>query len=856
VRALAAVAATLLALAAWLLVPRDSPRSAARPLRVCLLDASASAVRCKPGWAAWARQALIEEARSAAAAGEDLAFVRFARDVELLLGPEHPNELERFVFDPGLVLEARDDSASDLAGAVELARELARGREPRARLRLLGDRSFTGADPRLGLARWAGEMGSIELAALPEPTEPDLALAELAVPEAIEAGAPLAAQVGLVLRGLPEGSEALAVELEITLDDARGRRQWTVPAVLPREVLAAGSPWSVRVELGPASAGRIAVSVRARLRRGEGSGDLVPEDDELRASLDAGDELVCAIVASEETREAAERWQRALESVPGLDLELESELALALAGSDVLVTVDIGPSALPEAALASFLERGGGWLACGGWNALAGWPSAKQRGAASLLPLGPPGDGEEPRDVILLVDGSGSMAGAPFDAVREAAVRLAGAARAHDLVSLRLFTDRLEPALALRGGSAGAEGERARAVEAWLAERLPGGPTDLQGVLEELVTERERVQRDALVLLLSDGRDQRGATSRRSAEILRRLGQARTRLAVFAAGEEADLGFLRTLVADGEEVRRSASAAELARLFERELARERVREGGAIPAHLVPSSALAPGSAGAEVRTALEANLGERWPELWRALVLEARPDAEVLAVSDRGEPLLAIARAGAGLAAVWAASPAHDWGETWTQDPSALAPLLRALGRGSARSERVRARIAGDSLAIENAPGNWPAALRAELWELAPGGERRERLGRALVSVPSSGAGDPSRERTGPLVRERSIPSSTWIEAVLVEVSSPAGSPALASLVLSAPRAEEFELPRRTIALPEASAAPAGVRGREPHPAGPPVLLAGLVLLAASALTAGHERVARRGQGIAPSRR
>ena len=74
--ALLALAALLLVLGAWLLAPLHGHRT--RALRVCVLDTSASVwQRDGPGWDAFVRRTLAEEAQAALAAGEDLCCIAF-----------------------------------------------------------------------------------------------------------------------------------------------------------------------------------------------------------------------------------------------------------------------------------------------------------------------------------------------------------------------------------------------------------------------------------------------------------------------------------------------------------------------------------------------------------------------------------------------------------------------------------------------------------------------------------------------------------------------------------------------------------------------------------------------------------
>ena len=81
---------------------------------------------------------------------------------------------------------------------------------------------------------------------------------------------------------------------------------------------------------------------------------------------------------------------------------------------DAVLTLDVGPAELPGHAMRAFIDSGGGWLATIGWHFLGSWSPAGQAAEgdlSSILPLDPGNEGGTERDVVLLVDGSGSMAG-------------------------------------------------------------------------------------------------------------------------------------------------------------------------------------------------------------------------------------------------------------------------------------------------------------------------------------------------------------------------------------------------------------------------------------------------------------
>ena len=71
--------------------------------------------------------------------------------------------------------------------------------------------------------------------------------------------------------------------------------------------------------------------------------------------------------------------------------------------------------------------------------------------------------------------------------------------------------------------------------------------THLWRALEELARQRATIDRDALVVLVTDGRDpERGDLALRGAQARERLHAARAKLAVIAAGADSDRELLRT----------------------------------------------------------------------------------------------------------------------------------------------------------------------------------------------------------------------------------------------------------------------------------------------------------------------
>lgn len=830
-RPAALVGAALLALAAWLLLPLHGPAAGA-PARVLLVDESASVRRTRPApadrsarssWSAWVRTRVEDEVRAAGAAGEEVLLVRYA--AEVATGDVADLDGRRTLTAEG----------SDLQGALALVEAWAARRGGvHGKALLLGDGEYTGVDPRPSLGRLGAGGLSFELVRPPESTLPDLVVTRLSVPRHVEVGAPLAAEVELRLAPWRGAGSVASVQLEVELENRTGTRRFDVLRAVP----VSGAPWSTRLELGRVEAGRTVVRVRGSLE-----GDPVPENDARSSSLLAGEESVVVLVASAAARPEAERWlsPRALAGIQVVPLEL-AELPGAWNEFDAVVSVDLGEVDLVDTGWEDFVRRGGGWLACGGPRLFAGGG----QGGLPLVPVPEEGPG---RDVVLLLDGSGSMAGEPFEAVRAAVLSVLPLARPSDRFYLRFFTDTLDDEHVLGAGGASTE----RAARVLLSARRPRGPTDVFAALEQLAREREAGGRPALVLLLSDGRDPSTAaeSAARAEELRDRLVRAQVRTAVVAMGERADRGFLAQLVAPGEELLAPETPEALSELFRDEVAGERERRAASLAVRPAERGSLRTDESAA-LLSALTATAPAGFPgleRLHRTVPRSARTD--VLLWSAEGDPVLALESTGLGRVAAWVSAPLAGWAADWAGRPELVAPLLRTLvrTRRAGLGER-RALRAGERLWVEGV-GEWPALV---IGRLRPEGGAASSA-TVELSVPPSGAGsDPRSVRAG--VWPAELP---WGGSFTLEVEGEAFAltrevaPEFAAGIL---KPADLSTVPGVGGSPSAGGAGEGLAGLgRPHPAGVWALLAGLGLSLLAAVL-GWEKRARRRQGMRPAGR
>lgn len=821
----------LCAWAAALARPRADEASAptAPALRAVVLDVSGSAARTRRGFGRWLNRVLREEALAALEGGEDLCVVRVAAEAQVAFGPAPAADLVARLegrgepFQPGLPAALQHQSRLDEAVAVAGAALRFPGRAP-GRLVMVVDRSYTGGDPAPRLAGLTRDGFGLEWRPLPPQDRPDLAVRALRLPRTVEPGAPSGAQVEVALSpGRVQGEVALEVEV----DGPGGVDRRRVPLTPP-----AGSglrTWTVTVELPARQEGRHRVGVRAVL-----DGDAVPENDAAGGEVEVGGVRHVLLASSDPLREPARAWLAA--ERPGLQVEtcaLE-DLGRRLPGADVLVSADLGPADLPDG-FGDWVRAGGGWVALLGWRSLGSWERQGQgQGEPSdLLPLQPTADSGEDRDVILIVDGSGSMEGEPFERVKRAVFELVPAARPSDTIELRFFTQALHP---VEFESRGRRPEERREELAPLLEaRVPRGGTDIGYSLQALAKERTSSDSRGLVLLLTDG----VGSTYPAIDARRALATARLDLRVLRIGDiPKGRAFLEGLLLPGEALVEAGDLSDLGRLLQLEVNRHRVREEPGMSA--VSGPAAGPLAELFVPAMAAAAPAPEAWAPLTTYARAEAVEGAEVLWRSSvEGEPLLAVQRVGLGLVAAAATHP--GWAPFLASRPALVEPLVRAGARGRP-ADGPRLVDAGGVLLLEGCPVDWPLDLALEL-HLPPerdgfGGVEEGPALDVLPLLPGAGGSalDPRslRHAAGRGLLLDGLTRGTGLEGRLV-----AGGQRLATLPLNAAGPAEWDgggaplVPEPPV--PATRPAPAGREA--PHPAAPWVLGSGGALLALAAL-------------------
>lgn len=648
--------AALLALGAGF---RSEPGRAS--LRVVLLDASASVTRGRLDGRRALREALLEEVGRARAEGQDLAVVRVQDHAEVTVPPAASEAVAARLLRPGsrdeLLGASADDGATDLASGLRLAEGLlAEGeRRPPGMVVVLGDGLGTGADdPRPAVMRLRLAGHPVEVRQVGPSARPDASVVALHAPARVPLGVGLVAEVVIEAR---EACPAGSVEVQL-LGEAEG------PALRqPLPALAAGQRSTHVFDVEPPVGASWSLQARVRVQ-----GDAFHENDRRLVTGVVDGRPLVALAEGEPGQ--ASQVARVLRAA-GLEVRQgpPADLVPLDPAVTAVVSVEVPVAALPAPDLERLLARGGLWLHLGSAAAWAGLPSTGAAGLATRLPLLPAPPPRGPRDVVLAVDGSGSMAGEPWGQVRAAVGALAGGLSASDGLEVRLFTTRLdEPVLAAAPGEGAA---LAAGLARLLETRVPRGATDIPQVLEELASARAQAERRALCVLLSDGHSSHGSSVLGPA-LRDALSAERADLAVVAVesgGRRAARGALRQLLREGEALWEGGDLKGLDALLEELVNAE----------HLLPAGAArAVREDGATWSALLEA-WGRR-ADLAHggARRLAAQSGGAPLLVEDGGAPLLGLGRSGAG----WVAAAAFDGAEPGARGLLELWPeLVLSLG-------------------------------------------------------------------------------------------------------------------------------------------------------------------------------
>ncbi len=344
--------------------------------------------------------------------------------------------------------------------------------------------------------------------------------------------------------------------------------------------------------------------------------------------------------------------------------------------ADVIVIVDLSADQLessPTPWAQLIAERGKGLLALGSSHSLGpgGWVG---RPIEAWLPVWCTPTDEAGADLWILVDHSGSMAGEPLARARRAVRSVLTGASPRDTAALSGFAASLETPVTVKVIDGRLDRHRVDSVlSAWVAR----GGTRLVSALEALLAQLpEPSERRAHVLVLSDGQVSDENPAERLVELGKRFGEKRVALSVHAARSDADRQLLEGLVSAGFGGRyyEAGEIEALPGLFLADVRKEWIHTG--------------------PVRVDAREE-GRRLPDLERLVRTADKPGAEVLALTEDAEPVLARWRRGAGQAGVFTSGGERGWAsawqtaERWEEVLRAIAPPRRGAWTLSVRPDR-----------------------------------------------------------------------------------------------------------------------------------------------------------------------
>ncbi len=816
------IAVFCFALGAFALWPK--PRvSAGTDLRMVVLDASASVSRVRNGLAGDCVALLREQAQAARDAEQNFVVVTASPNASRRWGPGDPADFLRQEAQ-GVLLGMLDwfpsfgeDLSTDWAGAWQLlGGYLEDETVERVQAVLFTDGEAPDARSWQGLLHLAARGCEFEYGVLPKEGNADTALVSLDLPSELPPGVAGSARVRVAWRGASLGTDAV-IGWKVVASDASGivgETQGRMPATastregtwfscvqsLPLPVLDAGV-YRVRVQLIGAP------------------GDRAPENQSRMGFLRVGEQLQALVLGSIAPGMDNAVTAKGLSSA-GVHCKATTveDLPLWLLEAHCVVTMGLSPSELPATELAGFVKRGGSWLALGEDSILPGWSGRsvlQGEDLGALLPLSlHEGDGPG-KDVVLLVDGSGSMQGEPWAQVQAATLVLLRHVSREVGFEVDLFTgDLLDAELKLPPVAVGAEpegiAETERALRRFLQARVPGGRTNIMRSLSSLL-ERRKGKGPCRVVMITDGYQNDGGWD--PAALRTQMNAAQMELSIVATGENPNLSTLELLVPT-DEILLAGDMSGLAELLKQRLMGDVVRRD--------PGMQVLPGAAGSGAPWGLPDFLSGTQAPVSSLVKTRLRKGARVLLSTKRSEPILAIGSRGRGAVAQVTSLGGADF--LWNGDVS-LRSLVQALAQSG------RGAQGGDAQIVEHdgeyfLTGAWK--VDGPVLELMPGGTG------PWVQVPLvMGLGGDGLDPRDWLRLD--LDSLSWAgeqpELAMLRLHLGDGRVLPISLPSGAPREllpGGFVWPK---SLPKAPVMPQA-QAHGTHPAGPPVLVLGMLSL------------------------
>jgi uncharacterized membrane protein len=584
-------------------------------------------------------------------------LVRFAARPEEIAGAA---ALARGGASPVARVPAPGGAATDLALAASFGAGLTDA-SAIPRLLLMSDGRPTRGDLAAAAARLAARGLPIYALPLAGPPGGDAAVVALRAPDDVRPRVPFSIDVHLL------ADRAMSARLRIDADAGA--------AVDEPERTLALAPGETTVTFTARVADPGVTAFHARLAA---AGDGHPENDEgvLAVATDRPLRTLCL----EGAHEGCAPLARAL-AAQRLDADVRSAARLppgfALDPYDLVVLADVPRAALPDAtlsALEAFVRAGGGLAVAGGTDSYGpgGYGGTRLEG---LLPvrLDVPDKREEASLALaLVIDRSGSMAGAKMDLTKEAARATAEALPPADQIAVVVFDSAATPVVRLQRAA-----NRQR-ILGDIARIQPSGGTNILAGLREAVDELSPARaRKKHIILLSDGQSPYDEIP----DLVDGAAAGHITISAVGVGDGADQTLLK-MIADrgGGRFYHTRDPATIPRIFSRETSELGDRSIVDRPTRVRAVKRMA----------ALAGVALESAPPLGGYVVTGPRAQAETILLTADGAPLLARWPVGLGQVLAWTSDLGARWAAPWTRWPpydKLWAQLARATMRRRAAS-------------------------------------------------------------------------------------------------------------------------------------------------------------------------
>jgi Mg-chelatase subunit ChlD len=419
-------------------------------------------------------------------------------------------------------------------------------------------------------------------------------------------------------------------------------------------------------------------------------GDRHPENDEgvLAIATERDPRILCL----EGTPAASGSFARALAAEhiaadvrPARGLPRDADFARY----DLVVLADVPRAMLPDptlAALEGFVRQGGGLLVAGGTQSF-GPGGYMQTRLESMLPVRL--DQTDRREdatlaLALVIDRSGSMAGAKMELTKEAARATAEALPDADQIAVIVFDTSAQAIVRLQRAA-----NRQR-ILGDIARISASGGTEIYAGLREAVDELLPARaRKKHVIVLSDGVSQRNEEALEMAEA---AAAARITISTVGVGEGADQTVLKAMATrGGGRFYHTRDPASIPRIFSRETSE-------------LGDRSIVERPTGVRVAKRVAALAGvplESAPALGGYVVTRPRAQTEQILSTADGAPLFARWQLGLGQVAAWTSDLGARWAAAWSRWPpyeKLWSQVARAtMRRRAATHFPLRAVRAGD---------------------------------------------------------------------------------------------------------------------------------------------------------------